>query len=209
MKKKTQRILKIQKGGKKCTSKETLLIDSLTSFYGKNDQHVLTLKSFLKDKKRRLSLRLLDWLVTNYAKKHSVVIERRIEEDGLEGVEFMYLAYKNYLKSYSKKFFDAFARRQRVFYSFRDNSVQHVSCEMIDEFSLRDDGVITTIAQLNAFRFFIIYGVIDYAIKNLDNIERDMVSNAKENSSRSKEGPSVFNAFAVHKATVTIRFRVC
>ena len=84
--------------------KETLLLKSLTTFY-QTRSNLETLLFFLKNKKRRLSLRLLDWLVTNYSKKNKVVVNEKTN------IDFMYLAYKNNLKSYSKKYFDAFARR--------------------------------------------------------------------------------------------------
>ena len=48
--------------------------------------------------------------------------------------------------------------------------------EEIDSYINRDDGLITTIAQLNAFRFFIKGGVVDYAVKHLDSIEKDMIN---------------------------------
>ena len=129
-------------------NKEKLLLKSLILFYNDRNNLEILLK-FLKSKQRRLSLRLLDWLVMN-------------------------LAYKNHLKSYSKKFFDAFARRERIFYTFH-HQVHKIKTDEISSYYDRDNGFVTTIAQLNAFRFFISSGVIDYAIKHLEDIEKDMV----------------------------------
>ena len=56
------------------TVKESLLLKSLIVFYEKRD-NLNVLLQFLKSKQRRLSLRLLDWLVTNYAKNHPIQIE--------------------------------------------------------------------------------------------------------------------------------------
>ena len=126
-------------------SKETLLLKSLILFYrDSNNLDILLL--FLKGKQRRLSLRLLDWLVTNYSKNHPVVIKD--VSNNIKNVEFMYLAYKNHLKSYSKKFFDAFARRQRIFYTF-DHHVYKIRNNEMSSFYNRTDGFVTTIAQLN------------------------------------------------------------
>ena len=151
-------------------NKEKLLLKSLILFYNDRNNLEILLK-FLKSKQRRLSLRLLDWLVTNYSKKHGVVITDQSTENN---IEFMYLAYKNHLKSYSKKFFDAFARRERIFYTFH-HQVHKIKTDEISSYYDRDNGFVTTIAQLNAFRFFISSGVIDYAIKHLEDIEKDMV----------------------------------
>lgn len=177
--------------------KEFLLLKSLTMFY-RDRENFETLLFFLKNKKRRLSLRLLDWLVTNYSKKHNVVLR-----EDTENVEFMYLAYKNHLKSYSKKFFDAFARRQRLFYTF-DHRVHKISHSDIETYGERQDGIVTTVAQMNAFRFFITSGVVDYALKNLDSIEQDMISCHDRNGNKKKkqrqnsridDPPSVENNF--------------
>jgi flagellar biosynthetic protein FliS len=47
-----------------------------------------------------ISLRLIDWFVTNYAKRYNIGY-------ALNGQEFMvYLNYKNQIKAYSKKIFD-------------------------------------------------------------------------------------------------------
>jgi hypothetical protein len=180
MKKNSQRLRKLHENATNTLHnyKEQLLLSSLIDFYQKNPDHLEILKGFLKNKQRRLSLRLLDWLVTNYSKKYNIVISND------NNVDFLYLAYKNHLKSFSKKFFDAFARRQRIFYSF-ENKVHKIAFDEIDSYINREDGVITTVAQLNAFRFFITCGVIKYAVDHLEQIEQDMVkgiTNSKENA---------------------------
>lgn len=174
--------------------KETLLIEALTSFY-KEEGRIDVLTFFLRNKKRRLSLRLLDWLVTNYAKKHGVIISN----EETKNFDFLYLAYKNHLRSYSKKFFDAFARRQRVFYRFTDHSVHRILGEEIDSYINRDDGLITTIAQLNAFRFFIKGGVVDYAVKHLDSIEKDMI-----NSHEKKKNDEIVDTCTSSSSDITV-----
>ena len=184
--------------------KETLLLKSLTTFY-QTRSNLETLLFFLKNKKRRLSLRLLDWLVTNYSKKNKVVVNEKTN------IDFMYLAYKNNLKSYSKKYFDAFARRQRVFYTFQ-HEVQKIDFQDIEKFMNRNDGFITTIAQMNAFRFFITAGVVEYAIKHLEDIERDMIHShthsipLEQEELKTGKSPSGFNGFVMYEFKMTIQF---
>ena len=205
----SKRKLKQQQQQQKCAvvfnenGKETLLLKSLTTFY-QTRSNLETLLFFLKNKKRRLSLRLLDWLVTNYSKKNKVVVNEKTN------IDFMYLAYKNNLKSYSKKYFDAFARRQRVFYTFQ-HEVQKIDFQDIEKFMNRNDGFITTIAQMNAFRFFITAGVVEYAIKHLEDIERDMIHShsiplEQEEELKTGKSASGFNGFVMYEFKMTIQF---
>ena len=78
----------------------------------------------------------------------------------------MHLDYKNQLKAYSKKSFDPFCRRERI------NFIYGKGCELL-----------TTVGQLNFFRWAIENSIIDYISTRLDEIEADMNS-----SLRSGEG---------------------
>ena len=184
--------------------KESLLLKSLISFYrDSNNLNILLL--FLKGKQRRLSLRLLDWLVTNYSKNHPVVINDTTTN--LSNIEFMYLSYKNHLKSYSKKFFDAFTRRQRIFYTF-DHHVYKLRASEMNSYYNRTDGFVTTIAQLNAFRFFICSGVVDYAIKHVEEVEKDMVTyHSKKNKIEPKASETNFQTCVTYHVQMTVRFK--
>ena len=52
------------------TSKELLLL-SINSFYNLNEKYKLILKDIIEGK-HELSLRMIDWLVTRYAKNNKV-----------------------------------------------------------------------------------------------------------------------------------------
>ena len=187
-------------------NKEKLLLKSLIIFYNDRNNLEILLK-FLKSKQRRLSLRLLDWLVTNYSKKHGVVITDQSAENN---IEFMYLAYKNHLKSYSKKFFDAFASRERIFYTIH-HQVHKIKRDEISSYYDRDNGFVTTIAQLNAFRFFISSGVIDYAIKHLEDIEKDMAQShtntiAMSHKSIDTQPQTNFQTCVMYRFKMTLKF---
>jgi hypothetical protein len=94
---------------------------------------------------------VFDWLVTNYSKKKNIVYNCTVLG---ERITFnMHLQYKMRLKGYSKKLFDPFCRRTRI--KFR--------------------GLLTTVGQLNFFRWAITYGVLDYTRRNHDAIEEDML----------------------------------
>jgi len=78
------------------------------------------------------------------------------------------MSYKSQLKSYSKKYFDPFCRRNRI--NFNQIS--------------------TTLGQLNFFKWASSNGIIDYVIDNYNHIEDDMNQsmklNIKKSSSRKK-----------------------
>ena len=90
------------------SSKTLLLLESLISYYSKN----INVLTNIITQKNVLSLRILDWLVTNYAKKHNIVYT--IEKNGSSTNFNIYLDYKNQLRAYSKKYFDPFCRRERI-----------------------------------------------------------------------------------------------
>ena len=53
-------------------SSKELLLYSLNSFYNNHNIYKLTLKTII-DGKHELSLRMIDWLVTRYAKTHNII----------------------------------------------------------------------------------------------------------------------------------------
>ena len=173
----------------KLDSKENLLSKNLKLFYnqGQNLENVIK----IVNQKTTISLRLLDWLVTNYSKKHKVFYELSNEViDGhiIASHSFdMYSDYKNQLKASNKKYFDPFSRSQRIFI-FRDESgsvdYKLIDKDEIDRYKIlgdtTDQSLVSTIGQLNFFKWAITYGIINYATNNRDLIEADMLNTVKE-----------------------------
>jgi len=113
--------------------------------------------------KSHISLRLIDWFVTNYAKKYNCVLTR---VSGNNVLHFnVYLNYKSQLTAYSKQLFDPFRRRKRITFIY-----DHVAKK----------GIETTIGQLNFFRWVIENDILDYIDKNFREIEDEMVKAQKE-----------------------------
>ena len=73
--------------------------------------------------------------------------------------------YKTQLKAYSKKQFDPFQRRDRISFGIIQDGISK--------------NIITTIGQLNFFRWAIQNKVIDYAAENYASIEKDMNASIK------------------------------
>jgi hypothetical protein len=109
-----------------------------------------------------VSLRLIDYFVTNYSKKSNASFQ-------LHGRHFLvYFNYKRELNAYSKRLFDPFCRRERIMFEARG----------VEPF-------VTTVGQLNFFRWFIEKEIYEFVIENREVIERDMNSTLKEHYSRS------------------------
>jgi hypothetical protein len=107
-----------------------------------------------------ISLRIIDWFATNYAKKFFTVYE--ISENKRFKV---YVDYKLKLKAYSKRRFDPFCRWDRITIPYSNGTF-----------------IQTTIGQLNFFKWALENGVIAYIEKNYSTIEDDM--NARNSTSR-------------------------
>jgi hypothetical protein len=150
------------------TTQNDLLLNNLMSFYRKFDNVEKMLN--IINGKSEISLRIVDWFATNYAKKYYTVydIEKSIGEC-LQSIRFkVYNDYKLKLKAYSKKRFDPFCRWDRITIPYRDGV-----------------NIQTTIGQLNFFKWAIENDVVKYIEENYQIIQNDMDS--RNSSSRKRE----------------------
>ena len=115
----------------KYESQNDLLLNKLMIFYNADDN--LNKMLCIINGESKISLRIVDWFSTNYAKKWFTVYD-------LEGCPRfrVYNDYKLKLKAYSKRRFDPFCRWERIKVPFGD---QQYSIE-------------TTIGQLNFFKCY-------------------------------------------------------
>ena len=163
------------------SGKTLLLFESFIEYYSKN----INILTKIITQKNILSLRILDWLVTNYSKKHNIFYT--IKKNNININFNIYLDYINQLKAYSKKYFDPFCRRERILINIKD-----LSWEILNntKYKAKDEGeLITTVGQLNFFKWFIENNVLNYAIENIKDIDKDMIEtlNKCKNESKRKE----------------------
>jgi hypothetical protein len=104
-----------------------------------------------------VSLRILDFCCTNFAKKTGVVLVSRAA-DGRRAVHLFSL-YKDWLRHFRRRSFDPFRRRERILFEHPQRPGEALE---------------TTVAQLNFLRWARAYGVVDFARGNLAKIEVDM-----------------------------------
>lgn len=109
-----------------------------------------------------ISIRVLDWFVTNYSKKYTIIYDLKGRDINGDKYFNVFLQYKCQLKSYKKKLFDPFCRKQRIAFHYDENKC-----------------VVTTIGQLNFFRWAINYGVLKYVEEHLKEITSDMINSNK------------------------------
>jgi len=150
---------------------ETLLLQSLHNSFSK-DYYKEQLFLITKGEKS-VSLRSVDWFITNYSKKHNIYY--KIYKDKENNYTFsnddnntliknvnVFQSYKAQLKAYSKKKFDPFCRRDRI------------------DFEINNTTINTTIGQLNFFKWAIDNLIIDYIVEHREKIENDMNNSLKE-----------------------------
>jgi hypothetical protein len=143
------------------------LLTTLLEFY-QNKEHLDLLKKIVNrelviHKSKKLSIRLVNWFVTNYAKQHFTVYEipAALHDPSSNEMKrfFVWTSYKSTEDSYSKQMFDPYCRQERILIPYDKNTK-----------------IETTIGQLHFFKWAIINKVIDYIIEHYDCIEKDMVT---------------------------------
>jgi|UniRef100_A0A6C0AM83 hypothetical protein len=135
-------------------TKLSLLMKSLTDFY-RDSIYIEQIKSII-DQNSVISLRILDWFITNYSKKHRTIItnnKRSID---------VYQNYKLQLKSFSKRQFDPFCRKNKIIFYYNDEDYIETSC-----------------GQLCFFRWCFENNILNYVKDNLSIIEQDMKNSLK------------------------------
>jgi hypothetical protein len=145
-------------------SADQVLLDSLRNFYSVQ-KHADQLKDVLCNPENPISLRSLDWLITNYSKKRNISYML----SGDARVFNIFTDYKSQLKSFSKRMFDCFKRRNRISFELPDGTV-----------------IESTIAQLNMFRWAIRHQVLQYCREHLREIEIDMNRSMKPKEKNAK-----------------------
>lgn len=157
---------------KKYTTQNELLLNNLMKFYNKDNNLEKILPIINGESK--LSIRSIDWFVTNYSKKNYTIYNVDDEVTGTTKRFKVYIDYKLKLKAYSKKRFDPFCRWERINIPYGDEYIQ------------------TTIGQLNFFKWALDNKIIDYINNNISEIEKDMNSN-NTLSRKNKKGLTINN----------------
>jgi hypothetical protein len=123
----------------------------------------------------KLSLRALDWLVTNYSKKENIVLKH---PRPLAPTVNVYDDYQTMLTFWRRKYFDPFRRHQRIYFWWHPPGTEPCSETVLEE---------TTVGQLNFLHWAETNGIIAYAREHVQEIERDMARCMFESKAAKKE----------------------
>ena len=128
-------------------NKTSILLSSINQFY--TDEYNRNKLLTILNKTGGISLRNLEWFITNYAKKNNTSYKTN---DGK--IFTVHCAYKSSLDGYSKKLFDPFCRAEKFTYQIPETSHE----------------IQTTLAQLNFIKWCIKNNIIDYIYNNKQNL---------------------------------------
>jgi len=148
---------------KNYSTQNDLLLTNLLEFYNTEKNNNMDRMLQIINGESRISLRIIDWFATNYAKKYYTVYQVQDTDRRFK----VYNDYKLKLKAYSKKRFDPFCRWDRINVPYKEGA--HIQ---------------TTIGQLNFFKWAIENSVIDYIEQNYAIIEKDM--NCRNSTSKNR-----------------------
>ena len=138
------------------SSQENILLTNIEKFYKEDINKTEEAISIIKGESI-ISMRLIDYFVTNYSKKYRTCY--KIKVNNVNENFNVFASYKSQLKAYNKKYFDPFSRGNRL------------------PFFFKEDCIITTIGQLNFFKWFFKNNIHTYIKENLSKIEEDLLEN--------------------------------
>jgi hypothetical protein len=142
--------------------KQDLLMRSLTDYFNTNKKNLNKMIKIIEGKSN-ISLRIIDWFITNYSKNENIYIKTGRKTKAGDIIMFnVHHNYKTQLKSFSKKQFDPFRRNMRIDFEYQPNKT-----------------IETTVAQLNFFRWSFKNRIIEYIEKHYKTIEKDMLESLK------------------------------
>jgi hypothetical protein len=143
-----------------------VLEKSLKEFFFHNDNEKLKKMMSIINSESRISLRLIDWFITNYSKLYYTTFELPMNSHLIRFK--VHDQYKLKLKAFSKKRFDIFCRHQRIQILYDKENDLYLE---------------STIAQLNCFKWVIENKILDYIEENYNDILQDM--NSRNSTSKS------------------------
>ena len=135
------------------STQNDLLLSNLIKYY--KDKTALMRIITIINGESNISLRIVDWFVTNYSKQNFITYD--VVENGNTRRFKVFNDYKLKLKAYSKKRFDPFCRWDRI-------SIPYYNSLHME----------TTIGQLNFFKWALQNNIIDYIEGHYNDIEQDM-----------------------------------
>lgn len=141
------------------------IIHYCARWFSQDKQRCIVLLQIIQ-RKSGYSLRIIDWMMTNFCKRFPVtVIYGGTPLD-------VYNDYKRHLTVFNKRFYDPFARRQKI------------------PINVMDEVLMTTVGQLNFFKWFLDRELYNTITLYLEPIEHDMKECTKSRRKKIEEKQS-------------------
>lgn len=137
------------------TNKELMYYKMIDKFFVKCDKEHIYKMVDIVEGSSHISLRILDCFVTRYSKKNI-----DFDTSNTRDIFDVRISYKAQLKSYKKRYFDPFRRRNKILFNYDKDDKTKKLC--------------TTIGQLNFFKWAISNNIITYVEKNFESILEEM-----------------------------------
>jgi hypothetical protein len=134
-------------------TKEIMYYNMMNKFFNNCTEEEIKLMIEIINGNNTISLRFLDWFVTRYCYLYKLsfnVNNGYCKEENFN----INISYKAQLKSFKKKYFDPFRRKKKFFYTCTKYNLT----------------ILTTLGQLNFFRWAMNYDIIKYTEKNYKEI---------------------------------------
>lgn len=192
------------------SDKKDLLMDTLHKYY-KNKKHRDLFLRIISGGERvsddsqshKLSLRIIDYFIIKYAQSYDTYYF--VSKGGKMNTKSKFRVYESYklqLRGYSKKYFDPFCRGKRIALKFDQTSTDGTD----DNGNKKKVKVLTTIGQLNFFRWSIKNGIIDYIKRHYTQIVNDMSGSGDDKSETGNDTLDV--GHTTTKSTKTIATKI-
>jgi hypothetical protein len=160
---------------KKINEGEMSMLNKNKQFFSHDRKYVDAMLEIVNGESN-ISIRLLDWFVSNYSKEYNTTYTIKI--NNVKSSFNVYTEYKNKLTGYSKDYFDPFCRKKKILYYYKDKKNQN------------NIAFKSSIGQLNFFEWAIRNRIIIYVHHHLADIEEDMRTRTKENKESKLSTPS-------------------
>jgi hypothetical protein len=137
------------------------------------NQHPSALDTFVRTLKRQgpFSLRLVDWYATNFSRR----VRMQIQHNGF--LVDLHADYRRHLNVYTKRFFDPFARRERIAVLLLPDN----------------ERLLTTVGQMNFLKWMIHKGVDRTVATVKREVEQDMKNAAGAGDKRDDDANAEHN----------------
>ena len=155
-------------------SKEELLLSSLLKWFSNPNNFSIFLP--IVSGKTTISLRILDWFATNYSKNIIHSLKRTY-----------FLTIRINLKGLVKNNLTLFVGEREFLKYEKENGVYNFEIEQVEnleDYEEREDGILTTVGQLNFFKWCIRENIIEYVFNNIKDIEKDMIETVNKRNKK-------------------------